>query len=312
MSASLSVIVPNTIGSAQITSSNVPENDYPVWTAGATFASGAFCISTVTHRVYQSMKDANTGHDPTNILNQSSPTIWWFDYGPTNRMAMFDGDVSTQTAITSPLTAVLKTGIFNSIYLAGLDADDVSIVVKDAPGGNVIFSLDVPLEGSAPGDYDEYFWDPFKPLTDLVVSGIDQYGAAELTINISKGSGIVKCGVMTVGDLRDLGQTLYGVEVKPKTYAYIDTDKFGVTKIVRRKATTDLSLTAFVKPEDADTIVDIIQSVLDVPCIWIGCNLPGYRAMRVFGLGSGVMKYPTFGQCQLSLSVMGVISTSSQ
>lgn len=311
MSAKLSVIVPNPIATNNLASSTAPENDYAVWSSATTYALGALVISTVTHRIYESMQASNLNKDPTDIKNQSGATVYWLDVGPTNRWAMFDGEVSTQTVIASPLTVVMKPGVFNSIYMAGLDADDVTITVKDAPGGNVIFSYTAALEGSAPGDYDEYFWDPFKPLSDLVVEGIEQYGSAELTLTLSKGSGTVKCGVMSTGDLRVLGKTLYGAKVKPKSYSYIKTDDFGVTKIVRRKATTDMSLTAHMDMTEAQASLGIIQSLLDVPAIWIGSNLPIYGGLRTFGLGSGEITYAGPDRAELSLSVMGVISTAS-
>lgn len=307
----LSAIVPKSIGTAQLASSSVPETDHLPWNGGTTYASGAFCISLVTHRIYQSQKDGNINRDPTNIINQSEPTVWWTDYGPTNRWAMFDGDVSTQTIVASPLTFVLTPGTFNTVYWAGLDADDLTVTIKDAPGGNVVFSETVSLEGSAPGDYDEYFWDPFKPLTDLLIKDVEQYAVAEISVAISATGRPVKCGFMALGDLRFIGKTLWGVEVKPRSFSYVKTDEFGRTKIKRRKATTDLSLTAVVHPDKADGVVDIMQEVLDVVVVWIGSDLEKHRSMRVVGLGNGVMKYPNPGECHLQLSVMGVISTTS-
>lgn len=308
--STLSVISPNAIATSNLTSSTAPETDYAAWSSATTYALAARVISTVTHRIYESLKASNLNNDPTLIANQTGTSPWWLDIGPTNRWAMFDGEVSTQTVIASPLTVVMKPGVFNSIYMAGLDADDVTITVKDAPGGNVIFSYTATLEGSAPGDYDEYFWDPFKPMSDLVVEGIDQYGAAELTLTLTK-VGTVKCGVLLTGDLRVLGKTLYGAKVKPRSYSYIKTDDFGVTKIVRRKATTDLSLTAHMNMVEAQASLGVIQGLLDVPAVWIGSNLPTYGGLRTFGLGSGEITYAGPDRAELSLSVMGVISTAS-
>lgn len=310
--STVSAIVPQVITDTKLVSSNAPEGDYPVWSALRAYEVGDRCISTVTHRIYECLRANNLNKDPADIRNRAETAPWWLDFDPTNRWAMFDGDVSTQTVAPSPLTVVLKPGLFNSLYLAGVDADVANIVVKDAPGGSVVYSRTVALEGSAPADYDEYFWMPFKPRTDLLIDDIDPYGTAQVTITLSKGAGDVRCGLLAVGDMRHAGKTLYGVKVKPRSFSYIDVDKFGRTKIVHRQATTDLSLTALVRPEDADAVVELAQELLDVPAIWIGSNLPGYRSLRVFGLGSGTMEYPSYGHCRFSLDVMGVISTSSQ
>lgn len=312
MAASLSVIVPNPIGTANLVSSNVPETDYAAWSSATTYTVGQRCISTVTHRVYESLQASNLNKDPTNMSNRSGTPAYWLDVGPTNRWAMLDDQSSTQTQVASPLIITLTPGVFTAVYIAAVDADQVDIVVKDKTGGEVIFTYSGQLEDSAPSDYDEYFFDPFKPLTDLVVSGIEQYGKAEITMTLSKGSGIVKCGVMVMGEIRSLGKTQYGAKAKPKSYSYIKTDDFGNTTIKRRKATTDMSATAQLDLSEANTVLSIVRGLLDIPAVWIGSDLPEYGGLRVYGLGSGELSYPGPGRAQLDLSVMGVISTSSQ
>lgn len=307
MSASLSVMVPVAITTAAITTSTVPETDYSAWANGTTYASGAFCISLATHRVYQSQVAGNIGHDPTDINNRAGPIVYWTDYAPTNQRAMFDGEVSTQTSGTSPMTVVLRPGAFDAIYLAGLDADTITITVKDAPAGNVIYSYSGSLERSTPGDYDEYFFDGFNPQTDFIASGIDQYNNAQIAVTLTKGSGLVKCGVLAVGSLRGLGSTQYGAKAKPKTYSYIKTDDFGNTKIVRRKATTDISASAWLALSEANTVLATIRDLLDVPAVWIGSDLPEYGGLRCFGLGSGEISYDHPQDCMLSLTVQGLI-----
>ena len=309
--STLSVVIPKALTSSQLISSSVPENDYPAWASGTTYAKDAFVISATTHRVYQSMQASNLGKDPTDVKNRSGSTVYWLDIGPTNRWAMLDSEVSTATQAETFMTVILRPGIFNTMFWAGLDADTLAVTVRASPGGETVLDGVYPLEGSTPGDYDEYFWDPFKPLSDFLLSGIEQYGDAEVTFTLSKGSGTVKCGMLLIGDRRDIGKTLAGVKVKPRTYSFIKTDEFGATKIVRRKATTDMSLSAFIPPAEAEQSVRIIQDALDVVALWIGSELPQYGTLRVIGLGSGEVTYLSPSQCQLSLDVQGVISTST-
>lgn len=311
MGAELSVIVPISITTSQLLSSTIAEPDTgeAVWSSATTYAAGDFAISTVTHRVYECQRDANTNHDPTDIKNQSGAVVWWTDYGPTNRWAMLDGEVSTQTMVASPLTVVISPGAFNSLYIANADADTLSVVIKDESGGNVIHSMEAALEGSAPGDYDGYFFDRFKPQTDFLASDLEQYSSCEITLTLAKGSGTVACGVMAVGDLRALGKTQRKAKAKPRTYSYITTDAFGKTSIKRRKATTDISATAILDISEANTVTAILQEVLDVPAVVIGTDLPEYGGLRVFGLASGEISYddPEPGLCTLNLNVQGMI-----
>lgn len=298
---SLGALVPIELTTAMLTSSSVAENDYGVWSSSTTYALNAFCISPITHRIYQSLVAGNVGHDPTDLKNQSGSAPYWLDYGPTNRWAMFDGEVSTPTVAVSPLTVVLRAGIVTDVYFAGVEATTARVIVRDAPGGNVIFDQTTTMEASAPADYYEYFFDPFKPLTDLLVSGIDPYGNAEVTVELADPSGTVKCGMMAVGSVKMLAATQYGLKAKPKAYSYIKTDDFGNTKIVRRKKSTDMTASAWLKRSEAPQVLSTLQGLLDVPAVWITPDV------RCFGLGSGEISYDHPQDCQLSVTVQGLI-----
>lgn len=297
----LHVLVPVPITDAVLISSTALENDYPVWNTVDTYAKGDRRISTATHRIYESLKDANTNKDPTDINNRVGTSPWWIDSGPTNKHAMFDDEVSTQTIVTSPLTVVLKPGFFNAFWLGGLDAEEMDIVVKDAPGGNVIHTYSGALEGSAPADYYEYFFERFKPKTSFFAQDIDQYLNAEVTLTLNSSSTPVKCGFTAFGDLRPLGATQYGAKVKPRTFSSVKTDEFGRTGIKRRKRTKDMTMTAWIKRDEAKTVLDTITELLDVPCVWVGPD------DICFGLGSGEVSFDYPNDCLLTVNVQGMI-----
>ncbi|MBC3920357.1 hypothetical protein H8L32_23035 [Undibacterium sp. CY18W] len=307
MSAYLSVLAPINIDDAILVSSTAAENDYPLYSNATTYAVGTRCISTTTHRIYESVRASNLNNDPTNITNRTGTTPWWIDIGPTNKWAMFDGIVSTQTSIASPLTVVLRPGAFNSFFLGGIEAETIAITVRSTPGGTIVYSYSGVLEGTAPDDYYEYFFDRFKPQTDFVGRDIGEYNSAEISITLTRVSGSVKLGLLAIGDLRPLGMTQYGARAKPKTYSYIKVDEFGNNVIKRRKAATDMSATAVLELSEANTVLDILQSVLDVPCVWICTDIVAYQGLRVFGLGSGEISYDHPTNCQLTLNVQGLI-----
>lgn len=286
--------------------SNTTETDYPLWSSATSYTMGIRVIRLTTHRIYE-CATANTNKDPIDIINRVGSVIYWIDISPTNRWAMFDQEVSTQTAITSTLYVTLLPGYFNSVYLGKVDADTLGIVVKDAPNGNITYQYNGVLEGSAPADYYEYFFDRFKPLTDFIASGIDPYNLAEITLILTKITGQVKCGVIALGDLRPLGSTSYGAKVMPKTYSYIKQDEYGNNKIQRRKNTKDMKVDAFLDLSEANTVLEVITSLLDVPCVWVGAEGSSYTGLRVFGLGSGELSYDYPEHCMLSLTVQGLI-----
>lgn len=301
MKPTCSVLVAIPLTDAMLISSTAPENDYAVWDGITTYAVGTRCISTVSHRIYESVRDGNTNHDPDDIANRTGNSPWWSDRGPTNQRAMFDDEVSTQTIVASPLTVVIQPGFFNAFWLGGLDAEEIDVVVKDAPGGNIIYSYSGALEGSAPGDFYEYFFDRFKPKTDFFAQDIDQYKNAEFTLTLSSSSAPVRCGFIGLGDLRPLGATQWGAKIKPRTFSYVKTDDFGNTTIKRRKRAKDMTITAWIARSEASIITDTISELLDVPCVWVGPDA------RCFGLGSGEISYDYPIDCLLTVNVQGMI-----
>jgi hypothetical protein len=307
--ATLSVLAPKQITAGMLASSTVAQpaaSGEAPWLASTNYAVGAVVSRNTTNKVYVNLVAGVDATLPENSVSGVVATPRWIEKDATNRWLMFDSRVSTQTVTTSPLTVVLRPGFFNAIAMFGIDAASVAITVKDAPGGNVIYTYSGALEGSAPGDFYDYFFLPYKPQTDLVLSGIDQYNNAELTVTLTSG-GVIKCGLLAVGDLRPLGSTLYGAKAKPKTYSYIKVDEFGENKIVKRKSAKDMSLSAYVDLLEANNVLDTVTELLDVPCLWIGTNLPQYSGLRVFGLGSGELSYDHVNDCLLSINVQGLI-----
>ncbi|MRW86777.1 hypothetical protein GJ698_22150 [Pseudoduganella sp. FT26W] len=306
MAAKVSVLVPVDVDSKVLKSSTAVET-YADYVAGKVYKKGDRCVSPTKNRIFESLQDNNSGHDPAITDNLTGNTPWWMDYAPTNRMAMFDTDVSTATVAPSPLTVVLQPGFFRDLYL-NLDADEVDLVVRDSPGGSVIRATHEVLEGSQPGDYDEYFFGRFEPRYDFIAQDIEPYNAAEITLTLTSASGTVSCAVMDVGDLIALGDTLVGAKVTPKTYSYVDQDKFGGAKIVRRGAANDLAITGILDRSESPMVHRTLMKVLDTPVLVTASTGVDYSPLRNFGLVSGGIEYPNIpDKCNLNINVQGLI-----
>ena len=62
-------------------------------------------------KVYECVQTPNKGNTP------GAAPLYWALAGPTNRWAMFDSEVSTQTIGDSPLRVVVRPGLINSLAL---------------------------------------------------------------------------------------------------------------------------------------------------------------------------------------------------
>ena len=123
----MKVIKPVTVTDAVLISSTAPETDYAAWAAGTAYSVGNRVIRTSTHRIYERMVAGTTATAP------ELDSVNWIDIAPTNRWAMFDGEVSTQTALASPLTVVIKPGLVNGLALFGLAGTTLVVTVRDEP-----------------------------------------------------------------------------------------------------------------------------------------------------------------------------------
>lgn len=308
----MNIIAPITItdgtgGTANmLASSTLAEDTTAAWTS-ATYAVGDFRHVVATHRVYRCAVAGSSTISP-----ELDPTRW-VNTRPTNRWAPFDIYTSTQAVGVTSFTYVLTPGYFNALYLAGLTGASYSVSVKDAPGGSVIFSASGFLTDDAP-DWYEYLFSPVKTRRALVFREIPPRPNAELTITISAGSGAaVGLGLCAVGDYRSLfgdgawGGPLAGATAEPITYSYINTAADGTVTIVKRTAATNLRVSAVMPRDEADSVLQTIQGVLDVPVAWITTDKQGYAGLTTFGLGSASLSYDSPSTATLQVTVKGLI-----
>lgn len=296
-----------------ITSNGVElvEDSAQLWRSGATYSIGQRVYMANSHRVYESVKDGNTNKVPTEItnrVNSAGVATWWSDVGPTNKYAAFDGNISTPMVAASPVVITMRPGQFNAFAMMGVDADEYEVQVLDGPGGNVIYNEPTtPLEGSQPADYYEYFFDRFKPLTQLVRTGIDPYGTAVFKLTLRKADGPVKLGLLAIGDMRPTGIPQRDAVVEPQDFSVVKQDAFGNTTTKKRPNATGMSITCMMEREDAGAVLDSIKEVLGVPVVVIGSEAQFYEWMTVFGLVSGRMSAAPFPYVNLILTVRGLI-----
>lgn len=302
----MNIINPITITDAMLTSSTLAEDSTSAWTS-ATYAVGDYCHVVATHRVY---KCAVAGS--STISPELDPTNW-VDTRPTNKWAPFDIYTSTAAATVTTMTYVITPGYFNAIALYGLTGTQYTLTVKDVSGGSTIYSSSGYLYGAPEGWY-EYLFGTLRNVDKLVFTDIPPRPAAEITLTITAAaSQSVGLGMMAIGDYvslagsGDWGGTQYGASAEPVTYSYIKYNEDGTTTIVRRHSGTNLRVTVTMPREEADAVLQSLQTVLDVPVAWIATSASGYAGLTTFGIGSGSMQYDSYGTANLQINVKGLI-----
>lgn len=309
----MNIISPISITDSMIgagTSIAEPSASETAWSGAALgYVVGDVRIRATTHRKYRCAVAHTSAAGPT---PEDDPARW-VDAGPTDRFAPFDIYTSTQVRTVTSLTYVLQPGYFNACALYGLTGSQYTITLKDAPGGATIYARTGFLAEDPSGWY-EYLFTTSRTINKLVFPGLPIRPTAELTVTITAASGQpVGLGMLVCGDYTSLvgagefGGAQYGATAEPITYSFIKTNDDGSTAIVRRHAATNMRVSVVMPRREADSVLQSVQAVLDVPVAWIATDAPGYRGLNVFGIASASMNYDTFSTATLEVNVKGLI-----
>lgn len=295
------IITPAMVASVTANGVTLPEDPSQVWTA-KTYADLELAHVVASHRVYRKVgAGASTVSPDINITG-------WQDFGPTNRTAAFDQQVSSQTRGASPLVFKIQPGAFNAFALFGVDATSVTIDIKETPGGTSVpgYPRTAALDGANIGDWYDYFFAPFVPVTDYYEADLPAYYSSEITITLSQATGTAAVGAIVVGDQRSLGQTLKGAQAKLTDFSYVNINQYGDNVIIRGKSARDMEASTFISLMDANAAEQTLASVLGRPCVFIASRGAMYSPLRVFGLGKGSLGFDYAEHVKLSLSVQGL------
>jgi hypothetical protein len=266
-------ILPATIGDVELISSDVPEDDHDEWDVATSYGIGDLVISSVTHRIYESIAGSNVGNNPA-----TSP-LQWLDLAPTNRWAMFDNAVGTLTTQAEQVQVTLFPGPINSIAILDIDADEVLVEMYD--GASLLYSRTILL---TPGDtvlsWYDYFFDPITRQRTVFLDDLVVNSNATITITIT-GTADVSVGTLVVGKLIDVGDTQYGFSLGIIDYSKRVTNDFGVTSVTKRGYAKRLNARVKLPSAAVDEVSRRLSAVRATPVIWIGA--PGYDESVIYG-----------------------------
>lgn len=311
MTQTVSVLVPIEITDAMVTACSLSEPDVSqgevAWSAATKYATGDFIVRSTTHSIYACIKDESAARSQ---LPEADP-FYWEQWKPSNRFAPFDGTADTQAVATASLNYTVVPGFFNAICFYGLRGGTLTVTVKDAPGGTIIFGPTVYNIQQVPFDEYDYCWGQITQLDRLVVPGLVPYPSAEVTIAIAGGvADTVGVGTMAFGDLCSLvpqdatwAGPDYNAKAKPTTFGGIAVLSDGTTKWTNQRKATDLTMTLRTPKNGGDIALAILQRVIGVPACWIGTDV--VSGLNTFGIASADVAYQAAGDV-VSLDVRGL------
>lgn len=292
----MKVVKPTTLTAAMLVSTDAAET-YSAWNAATAYVLDDIVLRTTTERLYQRLVAGTTATAP------ESDTVNWLDIGPSNKWAMFDGEISTATTKSTSLTVVLKPGYVNSLALFGLVGSNLAVTVRDALAGNIVYTLSQDLDGTIIADWYQYFFEPVVQLAEVVLTDLPPYGDAHITVVLT-GTGTVECGICLAGTFYTLGDTQYGASVGIIDYSRKETDAFGVTTFVRRAYSKRMSAKLMLDNVQMNKVQRVLADLRATPCAWIGVDDTTYAPLVIYGFYKDFsieVAYPTMSYCSLEV-----------
>lgn len=298
--SALTVVRPAAITPAMLVDTNVPENDYPEWSAATTYAKDQRVIVAAQHKVYQSLADANTGNSPTAVITPAK----WVEVGPTNRWKPFDKSVSSQAVHANAISYRLKPGMAIT-YLAALNltgATSMRVRVVDPTYGPVYDkTLSLSRIPVAAGWWAWFFGERRAP-SQALFNDLPSFPAADVLIEI-EGSEALAVGVLLLGQARSFSMGVrMGARVGIQDYSRKERTEFGDVVLVERAFAKRASFSMLLNASEVDSFQTFLASVRATPCLWIGSNR--YESTTVYGFYKSfdiVISYYNYSDSELEL-----------
>jgi hypothetical protein len=302
------VVKPVEITDALLLASSLPSSSAPAWTPVTTY-SAAVRVQ-VGKRIYASVQAGNLGHDPT----QDADETWWINVSPTNRWAMFDQEINTQSIATSsagaPVSITVTIGpvLCNTLGLLELLGNELEITVMDGSGSAAqqVYHRVINLDNTTVADWYQYFFEPATRTKEVFLEGLPPYGSAVITVTL-RGQSEVRIGSLVLGTTYSLGALNWGARMGINDFSRKSTNDFGVTTLVKRQYSKRAEIPLTLDTENLARVHGLLADLRSTVCIWLGSDDPRLSPLNILGFYKEFsidMRVANLNFCTLSLEGM--------
>ena len=273
-------------------------NAYAEWSSGTTYALGT-SVSYGIYGTYISLQNSNLNQNPL------TATTYWLRSGPTNKMAVFDDQVSSLTSSTSDIIFAVTASSIDTVALLNITGSKTSVAVTDTSLRAEIYHNSQQLTGGDSLDwYSYFFYDADTIRTMSVYLDIPTASNSLVTVKIS-GTGTISIGSFINGVIKVLGDTQYGVSAGIIDYSRKDTDEFGNVTFIKRNYSKRINASVSLTNANLNKVQRILYQIRATPVLWIASTdvqfeepLITYGFYRDF---STEISYPTHSICNLQI-----------
>lgn len=265
---------------ANLTGSNLVENDAPEWDVATTYAAGDEVIVSEFHRVYVSAINSNLGTKP---LEGGDPAVWILK-GATNKWAPFDDLVANRASnadtITYQFTVQSKV---TSVAFFGLQADSISInVSKDT--SSIDYTADLLSVDHINGSLWNWITGGRPRAQEYAFTDLAYFGAGTvISVTIDLTGGTAQVGAIVMGAAENIGKVETMPEISKQSFSRYSEDEFGNIIVVKRLPAKLTRMTVARKSANVRYVENVLDRALDTFTVFIGSDDAG-RGLLLFGV----------------------------
>lgn len=274
----------------------------PEWSSATTYALGANVVYGI-YGTYKSLQSGNLNHTPPIISPFTD--AYWVRTGPTNKMAMFDDQVSSSSTGTTDIIFAVVGSAIDSVALLNIQASKTSIAVTDKDTKALVYHNSQQLSGGESLDwYGYFFYDADTQKTSSIYLDIPPAANSLITIKVS-GTGTISVGSYINGQIKALGNTQYGVSAGIIDYSKKETDEFGNTTFIKRNFSKRMNASVSLTNSNLNRVQRILYGLRATPVLWIASTDAQFEEpLIIYGFYrdfSTEISYPTHSICNLQV-----------
>lgn len=253
---------------------NISLQDHAEYSPTSTYSVGDTCTVLAEKKNYKCTKDEVLNKNP-----KDNPSLWVSE--PLNAYAMLDMKNSKKTKFQNEISFSFEATNVDNIFLLGLDAKSVEIVVKK--GSDVVHNITTTLTEEIKTLW-QYFFSERKKISKKAGLNVKSYGKLHISVKIKNPNEIAKCQYLIVGRQRDVGISLQdGASIGIRGIVGNQRDEWGNLTLRKGGAFRSADIPVLIDNNKIDDVLYILEEAIDEPHLWIGDESQNIKSFTLLG-----------------------------
>ncbi len=202
----------------------------------------------------------------------SNPTLW-LDAGPTNKWAVFDQSVESQTEATDYILFAVKTTsseLVDSVIVQNIENCRFARVVMQDDLEGVVYDKTISLiSTSGVNDPFAYTFEPIVYADQFLLNDLPRYANATIMVSLLNPGATVKAGLCVIGLSRTLGYTQAGVSLGIQDYSVKERDTFGNSDIQEGAYSRTMNASVWVESTQRNAVINLLNSYRATAIVYV-------------------------------------------